>query len=345
MLQVAGRSRQRLGAKLAPRRRRVPRISPRAAPRLAALLARAACPTRRPSLSPSAAPRPARRGAAGLARLRPRRRAQVARSPSREGTPSRMPLGATSTLELAHVHAPGQRKTRSNSAFRRWGSHIAPPATRRAFRAPAIRPAGLDVALDVEQLHAQPLRDAEDALVAIELAVDDAADAGVRDLLEAVPARARGHVDRRAVDHHAVLRGLDDRVRLGVDRGDAVTVFHHVAGLGAVGHAADRSVVAGRQDCPIAHDHRADELARAGRARRDDLGDVHEVLVPGHPLVHAPVSNMSLDGQRDAMRQPMPGIRTALDVTALASEPDLDFDLYTMTRNRTHCVTEAIDPA
>src|SRR5580765_6571565 len=78
----------------------------------------------------------------------------------------------------------------------------------------------LDVTLDVNQLHAEALRDAEDALVPIELAVDDPADPGVGDLLEAVPARAGGHVDRGAVDHHAVLGCLDDCVGFRMDRRD-----------------------------------------------------------------------------------------------------------------------------
>src|SRR5262249_44334276 len=140
----------------------------------------------------------------------------------------------------------------------------------------------------------------EDSLVAIELAEADAGDAGVRELLEARPARARGHVARRAIDHHAVLRRLKDRVGLGVDRRDAVAVLHHMADIRAVRHAADRAVVAGRQDRPILHEHGADVLARAGRPRRDDLRDAHEVVVPRGALgfvVHASES-MTLYGPR-----------------------------------------------
>ena len=165
------------------------------------------------------------------------------------------------------------------------------------------------------------------------------ANARVRDQLEAGPARARGHVDRRAVDHHAVLRGLDDGVGLGVDRGDAVVVLHHVADFVAVRHAPDRAVVAGREDRPIAHDHRADELARAGRARRDDLRDVHEVLVPGDALIHACASNMrhvrygrtaqawnNNNGRRYCHRR-------------RAARGSAGIGLCISWQNRTHCVT------
>src|SRR5205085_399283 len=65
-----------------------------------------------------------------------------------------------------------------------------------------------------------------------------------------------------------------------VDGRDAVTLLHHVADVRAVRHAADRSVVAGRQDRPVANDDRTHVLARARRARRDDLRDAHEVFVP-----------------------------------------------------------------
>src|ERR1700759_2173365 len=132
----------------------------------------------------------------------------------------------------------------------------------------------------MDELDADLARDLEDPVVAIELAVGDAHDAGVGELLEAVPARARRDVVGGAVDVHAVARGLDDRVGLGVDGRDAVAVLHHVADVRAVRHAADRAVVAGRQDGPVADDHRADVLARAGRAGRDDLRDAHEIFVP-----------------------------------------------------------------
>ena len=90
----------------------------------------------------------------------------------------------------------------------------------------------------------------------------------VGDQLEAVPAGAGGDVDLGPVDPHAVLGRLDDRVGLGVDGRDAVPRFHLVPDVVAVGHAADRAVVAGREDRPVADDHRAHVLAVAGGAGR-----------------------------------------------------------------------------
>jgi len=138
----------------------------------------------------------------------------------------------------------------------------------------------------VNQLYAKGLGHLEDALVAVKLAIDDAAQAGIRDLFEAVPARAGGHIEGPAVDHHAVLRGLENRIALCVDGGHAMVVLHHMPDLGTMGHAPDGTVVAGGQDGLLAHDDRTDEFARAGRPRRHHARDVHEVLVPGSSLSH-----------------------------------------------------------
>src|SRR4051812_13623532 len=115
-----------------------------------------------------------------------------------------MPLGATSDVEPVAPTRFGSTKKRPRQILilqegvARTSSHHAPhraprPRTRdvrgRAGEAPR-RSGAADVALNVGQLHAQALRYAEDPVVAIELAVHDAANAGVRDLLEAVPARA-----------------------------------------------------------------------------------------------------------------------------------------------------------
>src|SRR4051794_6003505 len=97
-----------------------------------------------------------------------------------------MPLGATSDDErVARAPLGSTKKRPVKSSFRGEAFHAHCPT----HRAPRRSGAG-DVALDMEQLHAQTLRHAEDPVVAIELAVDDAPDAGVRDLLEAVPAWA-----------------------------------------------------------------------------------------------------------------------------------------------------------
>src|SRR5947209_6733820 len=92
------------------------------------------------------------------------------------------------------------------------------------------------------------------ALVAIELAEVDAADARVRNQFETVPAWRRRRVDLRTVDADAVLRRLQDGVRFGVYGGDAVTVLHRAADVLAVRQPADRAVVAGGEDGAVADD-------------------------------------------------------------------------------------------
>ena len=99
---------------------------------------------------------------------------------------------------------------------------------------------------DVQKLDPQFLSDLEDSLIAIEFAEANPRDSGVHEGLEAVPAGTRRHIDRRLVDVDAVAGGLENCVHLLVDRGDAVVVVHHVAYLGAVRHAANRAIVAGR---------------------------------------------------------------------------------------------------
>src|SRR5262245_12284658 len=181
---------------------------------------------------------------------------------------------------------------------------------------------------NVHELDTDLTRDIKDALVAIELAEDDARHAGVDELLEAVPARARGDVVGRAFDHDAVTRGLDDRVRLCVDRRDAVTVLHHVANVRAVRHAADRAVVASRQDRTIADQHRAYVLARTGRARRDHLRDAHEVLVPGrsrsdvlwHDSLYGPRLSVQVQGDSQPSGDRLPHARRSRE--ARAGDPD-----------------------
>ena len=116
----------------------------------------------------------------------------------------------------------------------------------------------------VNQFDVQGGSDGENALVTIEFAVNDATNPGVGNLFEAVPAGTGGNVDRAAVNHDAVARGLQDGVTLRVDGGDAVTVLHHVPGFGAMRHATDGPVVAGRQDGLVAHDHGTHRLARTG---------------------------------------------------------------------------------
>src|SRR5437899_1653841 len=56
----------------------------------------------------------------------------------------------------------------------------------------------------IDQIDADLMRHVENAVVAVKFAVDDALDARVGDQLEAGPAGARGRVDVRPFDAHAV---------------------------------------------------------------------------------------------------------------------------------------------
>src|SRR5690242_2516579 len=133
---------------------------------------------------------------------------------------------------------------------------------------------------EIDEGDADPPGHVEDALVPVELAIDDPLDAGVGDHLEAGPAGAGGGVDVRGLDAHAVARRLEDGVGLGVDGGDAVAVLQHVPGVIAVRHPPDAPVVAGGEDDAVAHQQRAHVLAIAGGPRRHHPGDLHEVAVP-----------------------------------------------------------------
>ena len=77
---------------------------------------------------------------------------------------------------------------------------------------------------------------------------------------------------------------------LGVDRADAVAILHEVADIVTVIVAADRTVVACGQDCPVADDDGAHVLPVARRAGGDVAGHLHEVLVPSNAMGHAHLS-------------------------------------------------------
>src|SRR5439155_1088927 len=81
-------------------------------------------------------------------------------------------------------------------------------------------------------------------------------------------------------DADSIASGLNESIRLGVCRSDAVALLHQMPDLVAMRKAPDGTVVAGGQDHAIANDHRAHVLAIAGRSRSDLLRDRHEVLVP-----------------------------------------------------------------
>ncbi len=115
-----------------------------------------------------------------------------------------------------------------------------------------------------DELDTDLFGDRKDPVVAVKFTVADAFQPRVGDHFKARPARARGRIDRRAVDAHAVLGGLQDRIGLGVDRGHAMVVLHHMARLVAVFELPDAAVVTGREDRLVADDDGPDELAIAG---------------------------------------------------------------------------------
>src|ERR1700687_2468884 len=120
----------------------------------------------------------------------------------------------------------------------------------------------------------------KNAVVPVKFSVDNAGTPSVGDELEAGPAGAGARVHRRRIDSDAVLRGLDDRVCLGMDGGHAVSVFHHVAHFVTVRQAADRAVVTGGENRPISHEQSADVLSIAGGSARHLTRNSHEVFVP-----------------------------------------------------------------
>ena len=115
---------------------------------------------------------------------------------------------------------------------------------------------------------------------AVRVPVDDARDAGVDQHLRAVDARQVRDVTRGAPGRDAVQGGLDDGVRLRVDRPHAVAVHHEMACLVAVFLSRRRTVEASGQDAFFQHQHSAHEGAVAGAPLGDGVGDLHKVRVP-----------------------------------------------------------------
>ncbi len=128
-------------------------------------------------------------------------------------------------------------------------------------------------------------------LVRVVAGVDHPPHARVDEHLGAGDAGLVGDVGAGPLGAHAMQRGLDDGVLLGVQRAHAVAVDHQVADIIAVGRSDRRAVVAGGENAPVAHQHGPDVRPIAGAALGHGEGDIHEVVVPartlvrGHPLV------------------------------------------------------------
>ena len=98
---------------------------------------------------------------------------------------------------------------------------------------------------DLYQLNSQLAGSLQGALIAVELPVTDTYDAAVGALLKTIPAWACRDIYRGVIDEYAILGGLDNGVRLGVNGGYAMSRLHHVAFLCTMRQAANRAIVAG----------------------------------------------------------------------------------------------------
>src|SRR5438552_9110562 len=138
---------------------------------------------------------------------------------------------ATGTAANARMACPlcrrGSPATAVAQAFGRVGGYVKQSAFQAQGRS-------LACSREIDQLDPHAPRDIEDPLVPIELAVDDPLDPGVGDHLEAGPAGAGARVDISPFDPDPIAGSLQDRIRLGVDGGDAVPVLQHVTYLIAV---------------------------------------------------------------------------------------------------------------
>lgn len=95
-------------------------------------------------------------------------------------------------------------------------------------------------------------------------AIHDSRNTRVDERLRAVDARKVGDVTRRAFGGDSVQGGLDDGIRLRVDRADAMPVHHEVTDLVAVTLSLGRAVEACSEDALVGHKHTADEGAVTG---------------------------------------------------------------------------------
>src|SRR5262245_52246289 len=153
-----------------------------------------------------------------------------------------------------------------------------PPPPRRP--SPSLPRQDVRLRDDPEQLDAALLEEGLRHRVVVLLLVDHLADAGLDDRLAAEAAREGHAVDARALRADALVRGLRDRVELGVRAaqpllegpGHAVRVLAEAAGLAAVARLLRRAVVARRDDVPgVAGDDAAHLAREAGGELREHL--------------------------------------------------------------------------
>src|SRR5882762_7608660 len=142
---------------------------------------------------------------------------------------------------------------RSMSAQIPQGRAVAPPPAPSAPSCGAIRV----LRRHLDQLYRRMLEHFAHGMQLVFAAIEDRADAGVDEHLEAVDAGCVSHVDVRVADRGAVLRRLSDRVNLGMDGAPAILLdlavgrmrfVDEASGLRAMRHPGRRAIVAGGQD-------------------------------------------------------------------------------------------------
>src|SRR5512133_4038924 len=129
-------------------------------------------------------------------------------------------------------------------------------------------------------------------IIGIALAVDHGGYSGVDDHFCADDTGHRGAVQGGAVNVGAVLGGLDDGVLLGVQAaaelvalpGRDIEPLAQAAGRITVGNAGRNPVVSGGQDVAILDQHSTNLSAQTGGAGGHQVGDIHEILIPGGSL-------------------------------------------------------------
>src|SRR5579884_985941 len=227
---------------------------------------------------------------------------------------SASPGGASARVTTAaHVPCTWRAVTTGSAtpAAATTGSHRVAPAharrSRNPCRSPGAAPHGAYVSTRSDdhplEAHVAPPQQLAQRVELVLALVEDAADAGVDEHLEAVNAGGVGDVDVRAADADAVLCRLRDRVDLGVDGAEAVLLdlaggrlrgVDQAAHVGAVREPSRGAVVAGGEDVAIADDDRAHLGAQARRALGHLAGDGEEVLIPGRAVAaHGRILNGS----------------------------------------------------
>ncbi len=143
------------------------------------------------------------------------------------------------------------------------------------------RGGGLSFKLHLHQFNICRLQKVHCVFVgAVGAVINDARNAGIDQHLGAIDARQVSDVAHCAFGGNAVQCGLNDGVRLGVDRADAMTIHHEMPDLVAMLLPGGGAVEARGQDAFFQHQHTAHEGAVTGAALGYGIGDLHEIRIP-----------------------------------------------------------------